>query len=150
MFDPYDDIKSRIDEKPYWYDVHGVPRYGDPPDKLKPFIRKVKCQDCHMVFRVCLVGGIYPTYGGVSFRYEPVTYKPLMMRDGVHDVPDTFKAVYVKHGEIPEQWHYGDAPDHDSPDAKPGAKGWDKHCVGVTMNSIPEYLWGTGGYEEYE
>lgn len=55
----YEDILSRIDEEPTWYDQNGVPRYGDFNVRLCPNIYsnqavllRIACQDCGQEFTV--------------------------------------------------------------------------------------------------
>jgi hypothetical protein len=57
----YDDILSRIDEKPIWFDEYAVPRYCEfSPEKLaniyagEAVLAEVTCQVCKRVFRVAL------------------------------------------------------------------------------------------------
>ena len=59
MHSNYEDIKSRINELPKWYDSNGVPRYGkfDPeycPDIYSEVVvlLKIACQDCGQQFEV--------------------------------------------------------------------------------------------------
>lgn len=56
----YDDITSRIEEKPAWWDEHGVPRYGEFEPGAVPDIYAreavlflVECQCCRREFHVC-------------------------------------------------------------------------------------------------
>lgn len=60
MHPDYDDIISRISEKPSWWQEGGVPRYGDfDPDKSSSIYAKtvilaeIACQGCGEKFRVC-------------------------------------------------------------------------------------------------
>lgn len=130
MFDSYDDIKKRIAEKPTWWDVHGVPRYGDIPEDMRPFVRRIKCQGCGRVFKVALVGNVYKNYGDETFDFVSVLWDVEI--EGERE-PALYKPVYREPEAIPEDWHYGDPPAHD--------------CVGDSMNSIPEYAWDNKGQQ---
>lgn len=125
MYDGYEEVfemaqKLGLPQKPVWYDANGCPRWQEPKEKLARFVKGIRCQACGQIFRVCLVDGIYRSYG---HNYIERT---------------------LFHGKLPKGWHYGDAPNHPAPE-KWGpdwwTKGWDVICVGVTMNSIPEYDW---------
>jgi hypothetical protein len=54
----YDDIRSRINEEPTWFDAHGVPRYGDfTPGVLGVYdefalLVEIACQSCGMRMRI--------------------------------------------------------------------------------------------------
>lgn len=55
----YQDIKSRIQENPKWYDTNGVPRYDTFKPELSPNIYaeevvllEISCQDCRSRFLV--------------------------------------------------------------------------------------------------
>jgi hypothetical protein len=125
MLDGYSEVfamaqKLGLPQQPLWYDLHGCPRWERPEKKLEKFVKGIRCQACGQKFRVCLVDGIYRKYGhGI---YESIHFS----------------------GSLPRNWHYGDAPQHPTPD-KWGKDwwegGWDAHCVGETMNSIPEPEW---------
>lgn len=58
MLREYDDITSRIDVQPTWYDEQGVPRYEPfQPDMLGVYddiasLQKIACQDCGRRFLV--------------------------------------------------------------------------------------------------
>jgi hypothetical protein len=59
----YDDIFSRIDQAPYWFDEYAVPRYCVfTPDKLaniyagEAVLAEVTCQVCKHLFRVAFSG----------------------------------------------------------------------------------------------
>lgn len=62
----YDDIRSRIEEKPTWYDMHGVPRYGEFEPRQCPNIYAsevvllcIACQDCGEQFDVEMHGDVF-------------------------------------------------------------------------------------------
>ena len=55
----YDDIRSRIAERPTWFDVNGVPRYGAfTPDSIpciyanEAVLYEIQCQNCEERFLV--------------------------------------------------------------------------------------------------
>jgi len=57
----YADIRSRIEDKPSWFDEHGVPRYGkfEPRDCANIYASEVvllliMCQRCQHQFLVCM------------------------------------------------------------------------------------------------
>lgn len=59
MRNSYDDITSRIQEPPAWFDENGAPRYGEFAPKLLPDIYaneaalvEIACQNCRAVFKV--------------------------------------------------------------------------------------------------
>lgn len=149
MNSDYRDIRSRIGEEPTWYDLHGVPRFGEIPVGVGLFIRRVRCQDCHRVFLVCLVDEVYRHFMGSmvlrtvkrdesgepikcvscsEYQYEYADAS-LHHYGGNFALPDgTTERREEEWLPIPDGWHYGDPPAHG--------------CVGDTMNSIPEYEWG--------
>ena len=84
----YDDIKSRIDEEPSWYDFNGVPRYGKFTPSAVPNIYtgqvallRIACQACGQHFDVEI--------------HTPTWPPDVMIR--------------------PKEWHYGDPPRHNCP-----------------------------------
>jgi len=86
MHENYEDILSRIDEPPKWYDQNGTPRYGDFVPHSCPNIYssqvglfKIACQYCHQHFTIEMHSGLFD-----SRQYCP-----------------------------PSKWHYGDPPTHD-------------------------------------
>jgi len=59
MLPDYEDIRSRIDEEPKWYDIHGVPRYCEMHPNEVPNIhadavwfQETACQLCGEKFNV--------------------------------------------------------------------------------------------------
>ena len=81
----YEDIVSRIVEKPTWWDNNGTPRYGVFHPNLSPDIYtnhvglfRISCQSCGMRFNVEMHDGIW----GDRMRFRPA------------------------------KWHYGDPPIH--------------------------------------
>lgn len=137
----YDDIRSRIPEEPTWFDVNGAPRWGEPRDDVKPFMGQLRCQDCHRIFRVCLVDEVYKTYQGKAFRVmlgercpnDPKEFHVLFGYGGMHHMGKADAQGYIKppfkpyNDPLPTTWDYGDPPAHG--------------CVGDTMSSIPEWEW---------
>jgi hypothetical protein len=125
MLDGYDESfemaqRLGLPQQPLWYDLHGCPRWQPPEEQFKRFIKGIRCQACSQTFRVCLVDGVYRSYGRGIFEHAQFS------------------------GKIPRGWHYGDAPTHPAPDKwTPDwwKGGWDVTCMGVTMNSIPEPEW---------
>lgn len=86
MRENYNDILSRIDEPPAWYDQNGAPRYGPfTPDACPNIysdvvvLMKIACQSCGDLFDVEMNA-------------------PLFSR--LKEIP-------------PSKWHYGDPPIHD-------------------------------------
>lgn len=82
----YQDILSRIEEEPTWYDQNGAPHYGTFQPDLSPSIYAtsvglflIGCQDCRRKFRV----EMHAHYWGNRI------------------------------GLPPSKWHYGDPPIHD-------------------------------------
>jgi len=116
MLARYEDITSRIKEKPNWYDENGVPRYGIFKPDLTPDIYaneivllRIACQDCDKEFLV-----------EMSWGYHQKIW------DRHAESFSTRMREWIKKGEDKkETWpplHYGDPPIHD--------------CVGDTMNCI--------------
>ena len=133
MLDGYEEIwemaeKLGLPQKPLWWDVNGCPRWKDPKEELRKFVKLIKCQYCGQEMPTCLVDDVYRCYG------------------------KTFVDHVFFSGKLPRDWHYGDPPSHPRPDQW-GPKwwngGWDAVCTGVTMNSIPQpefecWEWSSG------
>lgn len=98
MHHHYNDIISRIQEKPEWWDENGVPRYGKfSPDAIpdiyadEAVLLKIRCQQCHTLFDVSLSSSIYRrivpggTDGKVSTRPKLSEYEYL----GYGDPPNS-------------------------------------------------------------
>jgi len=67
----FDDITSRIAEKPSWYDDNGTPRYGAFTPNATPNIYaneavllEVACQGCKALFKVSMAWTNYGAYDG--------------------------------------------------------------------------------------
>lgn len=103
----FDDITSRITEKPSWYDSNGVPRYGKfNPEMCGVYAKyiaymEIACQSCDKRFEVAsevdmmsVREPVRPTLAGKSSAWHCIG-----------------------------SFHYGDPPAHG--------------CIGDTMNSIP-------------
>jgi len=120
MLDGYEEIwgmakKLGLPAKPLWYDLNGCPRWKEPEEDLKKFVKPIRCQACGQMFMVCLVDDVYRSYG-----------------QGIYD--------HIRFsGKLPRDWHYGDPPTHPT-QWTPGwwEGGWNTVCMGVTMTSIPE------------
>ena len=135
MMDSYDEIfemaqKLGLPQKPLWYDLYGCPHWKESRrEGLERFIKPIRCQACGQVFRVCLVDAVYRGYGRGIIEHMLFS------------------------GKLPRDWHYGDAPAHPTPD-KWGPDwwkgGWDVHCSGETMNSIPEHEFECWEFHEQE
>lgn len=130
----WSDVRARIPEEPTWYDVFGVPRYGEPNERLLPFMVRIRCQNCEAIFRVCLVDEVYYGLYGELIRLDhcpPCPHDPeerhVRFNSGSLMEITGFRPEQMKAKPLPPDWHYGDPPAHD--------------CVGDTMNSIPEYAW---------
>lgn len=115
MHHHYNDIISRIKEKPEWYDQNGTPRYDkfsydDMPNiySTEALLVKIKCQDCGMEFMV-----------GMCFCEMDKLYNPR-----ASSYEEDIKG-YLKGKKMWRHWfpvHYGDPPSHG--------------CAGDTMNCI--------------
>lgn len=112
MTDDYKELhemaqKLSLPAKPRWYDRNGCPHWQPPPKDLRKYMRKIRCQACGKIFRVCLV---HPVYKNYSNKFNT---------------------------DIPRDWYYGDPPSHPGGEWKPGwwKGGWGKVCSGVTMTS---------------
>lgn len=100
MKESYDDIISRIKEKPLWYDSNGVPRYDNFNPGMCPniyadevILLRISCQNCEEEFVVELHADLF---GRTSYRRQ---------------FEDWFR--HNRRGPIPI--HYGDPPRHDDP-----------------------------------
>lgn len=136
MKQAYEDIRSRIAEEPTWYDIYGVPRYGEVPEEMRPFIRGLGCQGCTRTFQVALVDEVYAWLWGRP--YEVRLTGPCPHEQGASHAeivfPGHFRTLNRETGEwdyhpVPDTWDYGDPPIHG--------------CVGDTMTSVPDYDWET-------
>lgn len=139
MKDSYKDIRSRIDEKPWWWDVHGAPRYGRPhePSHLMGW---VACQRCKQLFYVSLA---MPVYGASPLSQDSVQAGVSPVRAGAsakQAEPPSLEASTDRPGadrhpgkRLISGWGYGDPPIHD--------------CrAGNTMCTIPEYEFTSENY----
>ena len=87
MHSNYNDIISRIEKEPEWYDSNGTPRYDDFHPNLCPNIYshavglfEITCQSCGKAFKVEMHGDIFDGH---------------------------------RMNKLPRTWHYGDPPIHD-------------------------------------
>lgn len=82
----YEDITSRIEEKPQWWDANGVPRYGEFEPDMCPDIYSAHIALLRITCQAC----------GKPFDVE------------MHlDVIASLKKEFA-----PTAWHYGDPPRH--------------------------------------
>jgi len=87
MHDNYQDIRTRIEEEPTWYDENGCPRYGIFTPELCPNIYtnvvallRIECQHCGESFDVQMSADMWS---------------------------------YNRCNKLPaKEWHYGDPPQH--------------------------------------
>ena len=92
MLPDYEDIRSRIDEEPTFFDKRGVPRYGEfHPNMLGVYddhalLIRIGCQNC---FKTFLVSTSWHKYHYI-YRQQ--------------DVPPIETVI--------ERYHYGDPPRH--------------------------------------
>jgi hypothetical protein len=132
MLAKFEDILSRVKEKPSWYDCNGTPRFGKFNPELSPNIYadevllvRIRCQNCHEEFLV-------------EFNFD--TSKKIWNPDR-----KSFEE-YIKNGEL-EAIHYGDPPRHSCYDD-------DRGCVGDTMNcddiEIVEFWKKKGKWPEWK
>lgn len=128
MLDAYGEIWDMargldLPTRPLWWDRYGCPRWKEPKEELKKFIKPIACQACGQQMLVCLVDDVYRHYGG-SLR----------------------RSIFFS-GKLPKHWGYGDPPNHP---AKPDE--WDKEswsvCMGVTMGSIPHHEFDEWNFAE--
>ncbi len=133
MLDGYEEIlemgrRLKLPNKPLWWDLYGCPRWKEPEEQYKKFIKFIRCQACSQLFRVRLVDDVYKSYG----------------RSLVSSI--------IFRGSLPKHWHYGDPPSHPSKpdewDKEWWKGGWDSVCMGVTMNSIPEPEWDCWNFND--
>ncbi|KKL12522.1 hypothetical protein LCGC14_2534920 [marine sediment metagenome] len=116
MHESYEDIRSRIKEKPSWYDENGVPRYGDfAPDKSpniyadEVMLLQIACQNCSGQFKV-------------EMNFSKAD--EMMVGRQPRGFSDEIR-FWKDHGKMRGNWppvHYGDPPNHG--------------CIGDTMNCI--------------
>ncbi len=105
MKQKYDDILSRINDKPIWYGSNGVPRYIPfNPKHISNFysdeviLLRIRCQECHNPFLVEI--NFLKTSNLPSLEYRLLHIKDFWLNP----------------------IHYGDPPRHND-------------CVGETMNA---------------
>lgn len=77
----YDDIRSRIDEEPRWWDEYAVPRYCDPAPRrvANIYAREVafvgiECQSCGERFTVAFSYSPWPHREPLSERIDTLHY----------------------------------------------------------------------------
>ncbi len=133
MLTSHEDITDRLGE-PLWYDDHGCPRYAPFNPKLATVygshvaLIEIGCQGCTRHF---IVASVFEPHS-----WEEILGASLDQKEGKEvDFPRKPHLPTLETGI--GEFHYGDPPGHDYPDAEPDAKGWDRYCVGNTMNSIP-------------
>lgn len=127
MHSDYADIRSRIAEEPTWYSLGAVPRYGQPPEDVLPFMGRIRCQVCEKEFWVCLVDEVYKGLYGQTMSFTPAGSCP--ENPGEYHGKWTYQAMGSRNGpqQLPENWTWGDPPRHD--------------CVGDTMTCEEEWCW---------
>lgn len=111
MHTGYEDILSRIDVAPRWWDEHAVPRFcAFSPDQIADIyadecvLLLIECQDCHKPYKVCMsISAISKMMSRMDFNYK--------MRTSV----ETHRYLY-----------YGDPPNACEEDC----------CAGATMSSV--------------
>jgi hypothetical protein len=66
MHHHYNDIRSRSDEKPSWFDEYGTPRYGEFSPRAtaniyteEAVLLLIACQSCGREFRVCMTWDVF-------------------------------------------------------------------------------------------
>jgi hypothetical protein len=98
MLIKYEDITSRIDEKPKWYTHEGVPRYCEfSPKETGVYVRfaflaEIQCQSCLQLFLI-----------GEGYNRE--NWSALLYGDKENYINDLNKII--------EHYDYGDPPRHD-------------------------------------
>lgn len=126
MLEDYNDIKSRIDEKPIWYDENGVPRY----DAFSPDM----CPDVY-AYEVILVS-ISCQFCNKPFLVE-LSWNP---HSEIRSIAKRVAEWKQRKGEDKDRWppvHYGDPARHG--------------CTGDTMNCVDlgiKEFWKRGGLED--
>ena len=117
----YDDIRSRIQEEPKWYDENGVPRYCDfRPDKSSSIyaeevvLLEIACQSC-----------------GERFAVEIFWDKMDFIRQDKKGKPSEQLKAWLKGGRDGMcPLHYGDPPIHDC------AAGNTMNCIDVRVKEF--------------
>ena len=140
MFPGYEDVTSRIAEKPSWYTSDGYPRYGEfKPAECDIYCRHsilflIQCQGCHEPF---LIGHDFDRYDEhrwlvvdkkgeehwVSIKYS--LYANCKLDDDGKEIVKTLTLP-----ELVDSFGFGDPPNHG--------------CVGDTMGCIlrgPVQVW---------
>ncbi len=114
MHDNYQDIRTRIEELPTWYDENGCPRYGTFTPELCPNIYtnvvallRIECQDCNESFDVQMSGEIW----GRNMEHPP------------------------------KKWHYGDPPRHNCLGAGESMNCEDMEVLEVWVRNWPPHEW---------
>ena len=143
MKDNYQDILDLVgNTEVVWYDIHGVPRFSNPPTVPLHLLGRIRCQNCGKEFWVSLTDNVYHQAGiyrdGIciagdsNVELDPEEHARLtnVHSNGLRVVcKETYQEYHAcKHLRLKQNWRYGDPPFHG-------------YCVGETMNSIPEYEW---------
>lgn len=107
MYPYYEDILSRIDEEPRWFDENGVPRYGEfSPER----IASIHCAECALVEIACQACGrlFHVVYSNVNVPF-PLTYQE--QRDFMNDPANAHLNIRPVADAIREKTPvYGDPP----------------------------------------
>ncbi len=111
MLQSYDDIKSKINEKPKWYDEKGVPRYCEfHPDRVNNIYARevillwIECQNCSQKFKVAMSQGTMQIHKFNSFKDKDYIHygDPPRHND---NIGETMNCIDL---EILEYWEQGD------------------------------------------
>lgn len=127
----YEDIRSRIDEEPRWFDEDAVPRYCafSPRETANIYadevvLAEIACQGCGRPFHVCFSSnrlGQYRRAFSIA-SHEAMNAGRVLTSE---DVAAKLDACSLAHAIETDELHYGDPPN--------------VFCcpAGPTMNSVP-------------
>lgn len=129
MHHHYNDIVSRIKERPKWWDENAVPRYDEftPNDTADIYcdeavLLEIQCQDCGYHFKVAFSSDMYDRYHNASLRQHYLKDK-----GEERDIKELAREASLAWGVISNGLHYGDPPNACPPNC----------AAGATMNSVP-------------
>lgn len=114
MHEGYEDILSRITEKPKWWDANAVPRYDEFHPRYCPdiysnqvILLRIACQDCGQQFDVEMHAGFFETLNPPKLHYgDPPR----------HDCPGAGETMNCEDLAVLYVWHRPHA-----------AEGWVRH-----------------------
>jgi hypothetical protein len=114
MHESYDDIRSRIQEEPKWWDEHAVPRYCDfSPDKCADIycdeaaLVEIACQNCGTHFLVAFTSD--RAWWAVK-QMDRDEFRELQTKEEQLAWIDKLSKAPLRDAILLRQIHYGDPP----------------------------------------